>query len=249
MWLAESQRQKWPTDRMFRFYETTYRSADVYLRDDTRAMAGRLGLPESRVKLLNTIVNSKVLFAAAKTWVRRPCLKQAGRKRSHISRVADVIYHDRWDVAVKATGLYKKDDATLEAVRALAVAKAKEYVSLKLPPGVSLERTAPELRKAEVYPDDVVVAWLTGPGTIAERVLPTTVKGSQAAEATNVTGGPSSVAAPADLASVVAEYRNVDWQGCHVEDLNSLIARLTEATNALDGMLSAARAQRRGRVG
>ena len=128
MWLSESQRQKWPVDKMVDFYRDTYLSAPNSDRADTREMAGRLGLPESRVKLLNTIVASGVLLKTALD-KGEDALPLMGREKTlrSISRVADILFHDRQPVAVRATGLYRNDDATLEAVRELVVRKAKEY--------------------------------------------------------------------------------------------------------------------------
>ena len=143
-------------------------------------------------------MESKVLYDASQE-SGPDALPRAGREKTlrSISRVADVIVNDRWNVAVRVTGMYKKDEATKEAIRALVIVKAKEYVVLKLPVGVALERTAPKLRDAAQYSDEEVVAWLTGPGLIAQEVMPTTVKGSTTAS-TSGTSGDGSVA-PADI--------------------------------------------------
>jgi hypothetical protein len=51
MWLSEASRQKWPVNKLVPFYKRTYDSAPVEARNDVNYLAGRLGLPISRIRL------------------------------------------------------------------------------------------------------------------------------------------------------------------------------------------------------
>lgn len=240
MWVAESQRQKWPVNRLVPFYKKTYESAPEDVRKDIQYMSRRLGLPEGRIRLLNAIVNSEVLMQAA-TADDDDVLPVQGREKTlrSINRVAEVLTQYRPDVVIKATGRYQvDDDATRDLVREKVVNKASEYAHVhNIPPGVALERTAPELKDAERYSDDELVAWLTAPGTIATERLPTTV-GS---------GGKKADGQPR-LLDVLEQYEAIDVAKLTGDELNDRINELIKAGDVLDGLLASARSAKRGRV-
>jgi hypothetical protein len=176
-------------------------------------------------------------------------LPKMGREKTlrSVIRVADVIYHDRKEVALRATGRYQVDEPTLEALRGLVIQKAKEYAfDLKKPAGVSLERVAPKLRSADDYSDDEVVAWLTGPGTIAEELMPTTVKGAQQERAKR--SHDDETRDEDDLLATAKRFKELDLMSMSSEDLSRLITQLTQAGEIFDEVLAAARTARRSRV-
>lgn len=175
MWNEEVTKKKWDFPTLVPFYKKTFDEAPESVRDDPKAMAAHLSLPTSRVKLLNTIVNSPALLLAATS---PDILPERGREKTlrSIARCADVIFDERPEVARRIAGRTQLDTVTLEAVRDAMVLKAAEYSTVGLPPGVALERTAPLLRNADELDDDTVVDWARDVGVLAEDKMPTTVK-------------------------------------------------------------------------
>jgi len=252
MWLAESQRQKWPINRLVPFYRKTYGAAPENIRDDAPYMARRLGLPVSRVRLLNAIVASDTLMSAATEEKELPV---AGREKTlrAISRAAKVIADYRPDVALSVTGRASVDERTREILRTRMLEKAREIHRSGRPAGVSLERIAPKLKftkKEGGFDDRVVVDWATKAGKmIAEDLIPATVrsvKGSTAQPPGD--GGYGGDAEP--LLVVEGELRKLSAKRLarlSRADLDRLVDRLLAVGASVDSLLTAARQAKRKR--
>ena len=117
----------------------------------------------------------------------------------------------------------------------LVVTKAKEYVASGLPAGAAFERTAPELRKVYVYPDDVVVAWLDGglelsPSACCRRLVKG-IRGQDSEKPRRSCAWPITAEEPAPGRRGIPD---VDLESMPVDDLNALIPRAsTDAMSAL----------------
>lgn len=246
MWVAESQRQKWPVDKLVPFFKETWESGATDVRSDTRYLARRLGLPYQRVKLLTTIVTSPVLYRAAID-PTNDLLELQGREKTlrSVVRVADIVHQYRPEVTIRVTGMDPDDDGALERLRELVLAKASEYAKERnIPAGVSLERTAPTLKDPDVHSDNELVAWLTGPGVIAEERLPTTVKSRRSGDDDEEVDGDGAQS----LRATLRHYEAVELAKLDASALNNLVNELLEASDVLDRLVVEAKTARRNRV-
>lgn len=258
MWLAESQRVKWPINKLVPFFAQTYYAAPEKIKGDPEYLARRLGLPISRIHLLTSIVKSEVLTRAATSSGEDP-LPTKGREKTlrAINRAAEVTAQYRPEVALKVTGRYRLDEQTVEILRQTFVNKAREiYHVHRLPPGVSLERIAPKLRYESQFDDRTVIAWATGPGMIADDIMPTTVRGAEYEQGPDVEKPWSEQdenrkrrkSAEPSLLEAVKTYAKRNMNGMNEEELSALISEVTEAGELLDSVLLAARKAKRSRV-
>lgn len=258
MWLAESQRVKWPINKLVPFFAQTYHAAPEKIKRDPEYLARRLGLPISRIHLLTSIVKSEVLTRAATNPAEDP-LPTKGREKTlrAINRAAEVTAQYRPDVALKVTGRYRLDEETVEVLRQTFVNKAREiYHVYRRPPGVALERIAPKLRYKNQFDDRTVIAWATRPGMIAEDIMPTTVRGAESDPGPSMEESGSERDARRNgrksddggLLEVVKAYAKRHPNAMGEEQLSALISELTKAGELLDSVLLAARKARRSRV-
>lgn len=245
MWLSESQRALWPINQVVPFYENTWTAAPEDVREDVKYMANRLGLPASRVKLLNAIVSSDVLKAAAVDPTAK-VLPVKGREKTlrSVNRAAEILVAYRPNAALKITGRYQvKDYETIEILRERMIEKARQIAAEgRWPAGVAMERIAPMLKDPKLYTDEQIVEWTTGTSMIAEEVMPTTV-GSLGANPSSNGSGPATTAAT--LKNVTAQYANKNVEALDVSELNGLIEELTTSADIIDNLLAAARSARR----
>jgi hypothetical protein len=230
MWLSEAQRSQWPIARLVPFFRDTWEKAPPEIKDDAKALAGRIGLSDARVKLMLAIVENPCLYAAA-TDPSESLLPVKGREKTmrSVDRAAVVLIKHRPDVVQEATSQPMLNDIAREEIRKLLLAKASQMALIqKVPAGVTLERYAPKLKDKDAVSNDDLVEWLTrDDAIILNELIPATVTSSERA-----------VSSLSDLAAAVKRRKVSEMD---LADLEAWEAELKAAAEALDEALTSAK--------